>query len=40
MDVNNVVRPVKVRNNPVVMDLLWSGSKDEKVLNYESKTCS
>lgn len=34
MEIKEVVRPVKVRNNQVVMDLLWSGTRDEKRLNY------
>jgi protein phosphatase len=34
MEIKDVVRPVKVRNSQVVMDLLWSGTKDEKKLNY------
>jgi hypothetical protein len=40
MEIKDVVRPVKVRNHQVVMDLLWSGTRDEKRLNYESKNCS
>ena len=39
-EIKDVVRPVKVRNNQIVMDLLWSGTQDEKRLNYESKACS
>lgn len=34
IEVRDVVRPVKVRNNQTVMDLLWSGTRDEKRLNY------
>lgn len=34
MEIKDVVRPVKVRNHQVVMDLLWSGTRDEKRLNY------
>ena len=40
LEIKEVVRPVKVRNSQTVMDLLWSGTKDEKRLNYESKKCS
>lgn len=40
IDVKEVVRPVKVKNNQIVMDLLWSGTKDEKKLNYESRNCT
>jgi hypothetical protein len=39
-EIKEVVRPVKVRNSQVVMDLLWSGTKDEKRLNYESRACT
>lgn len=40
VEVKDVVRPIKVRNSQVVMDLLWSGTRDEKRLNYESHNCS
>lgn len=40
LEVKEVVRPVKVRNSQVVTDLLWSGTRDEKRLNYESRSCS
>ena len=33
-EIKEVLRPAKVKNNQVVMDLLWSGTKDEKKLNY------
>jgi len=28
MEIKDVVRPVKIRNCQVAMDLLWSGTKD------------
>jgi protein phosphatase len=34
IEVRDVVRPIKVRNSQTVMDLLWSGTRDEKRLNY------
>jgi arsenate reductase-like glutaredoxin family protein len=40
LEVRDVVRPIKVRSSQTVMDLLWSGTRDEKRLNYESKQCS
>ena len=40
VEVRDVVRPVKVRSNQTVVDLLWSGTPSEKRLNYESKHCS
>lgn len=36
-EIKDVARPVKVRNSQVVIDLLWSGSKGDKRLNYESR---
>ena len=39
-EIKEVMRPVKVRNSQTVMDLLWSGTKDEKRLNYEAKACT
>lgn len=34
LEVRDIVRPVKVRGCQTVMDLLWSGTRDEKRLNY------
>ena len=33
-EIKEVVRPVKVRNSGIVMDLLWSGTKSEKKIKY------
>lgn len=38
--IKEVIRPVKVRNSQIVMDLLWSGTPNQKNLNYESQPCS